>query len=71
MSKNIILDKLVIKKVGKPDGNTQLYSIEAVAGTVKYSKEVKIEFTDGLGHQINTLANYLEFMAKVIKRGGK
>jgi len=71
MSKNTILDKVVVKNIGPANETTQLYSIEVVAGKVKYKKEVRIEHEDGMGHQLQTLANYLEFMAKVIKRGGK
>lgn len=73
MSKNtdeLIIDTVTIKKIGDSKESTQLYSIEVRAGKVKYVKEVHIEFTDGMGHQLQTIANYLEFMARVIKRQG-
>jgi hypothetical protein len=63
------LKELSIVKTGDPDGKYQLFTIKVrTIGSKLYQKEVLIEHTHGISHELKTLANYLEFMAESFKR---
>lgn len=71
MSKNTEkLRELSIVKSGDADGKYQLFTIKVRTIDSKlYQKEVLVEHTNGVSHELKTLANYLEFMADGLKKG--
>lgn len=64
------LKELVITKSGEAEGKYQPFTIKVRTVDSKlYQKEVLIEHTNGISHELKTLANYLEFMADGFKKG--
>lgn len=73
MSKNTSREKLkelIVIKSGEAEGKYQSFTIKVRTVDSKlYQKEVLIEHTNGIPHELKTLANYLEFMADGFKKG--
>lgn len=64
------LKEISVVKAGEPEGKYQTFIVKVrTMGSKLYQKEVLIEHTNGVAHELKTLANYLEFMADGLKKG--
>lgn len=64
------LKELSIAVSGEADDKYQSFIIRVkTRGSKLYQKEVLIEHTNGVSHELKTLANYLDFMADGFKKG--